>query len=203
MASERRLIIAIDCDDVLVPTAPAVISAYNEKYSTALGLEDFYGQDPARWGVKDLRHVSDRVGEFLQSDEHAKIIPDDYTVEVVQDLASRHELHLVTGRGQILEQLTLKMITKYFPGCFKSIELTNFYDETHRRSKGDVCRELGADILVDDHIEHIHSVLAVGMKEVIVFGDYPWNQAEQLPAGATRCRDWNEVRKEIRRVAGQ
>lgn len=198
MANERRLIIAIDCDDVLIPTAPRVIAAYNEKYGTTLGLESFYGQDPDPWGVKEMKDASQRVGEILLADE---IIPDNDTVEVIHDFASRHELHLVTGRSQILEQLTLSMISTYFPGCFQSIELTNFYDEAHRRSKGDVCRALGADILIDDHIEHIQSVLAVGMKEVIVFGDYSWNQAEQLPEGATRCRDWNEVREEIQRVA--
>lgn len=203
MTTERRLIIAVDCDDVLVPTAPWIINAYNEKYTTTLGLEDFYGHDPAPWGVEDMRDASDRVGEFLQSDEHAKIIPDDNTIEIVRDLANRHELHLVTGRSEILKRLTSKMISNYFLGCFKSIELTNFYDEAHRRSKGDVCRELGADVLIDDHIEHVHSVLEVGMKEVIVFGDYPWNQSLWLPAGANRCANWDEVRDEIKRIAGQ
>lgn len=193
----------MDCDDVLLPTAPAIINAYNNTYGTTLDLSDFYSHTPEKWGVSDIREASDRVGKFLLSEEHAKIAPEKEVIAAIDTLSRLHELHLVTGRNQSLEGLTLDMITRYFPGRFKSVELTNFYDDNHRRTKGEVCQELNADILIDDHIEHINSVLESGLKEVIVFGDYPWNQAEVLPVGAMRCRDWQEVSKEIERIAKQ
>lgn len=202
MSQVRRLIIAVDCDDVLLPTAPAIIEAYNDTYGTSLDLTDFYSKDPKKWDVVDIREASDRVGMFLLSD-NADIAPEDSTIQAIQDLSRNHELHLVTGRNQSLEGLTVDMINRYFAGCFTSIELTNFYDDNRRRTKGEVCQELNADILVDDHIEHINSVLESGLKEVIVFGDYPWNQVETLPAGAKRCRDWQEVSGEIERIAKQ
>lgn len=199
----KRLVIAIDCDDVLIPTAPEIIKAYNHEYGTTLDVADFYSRDPSKWGVDDIAQASARVGKYLLSDAHAAIAPTDEAVRAVSHLAKHHELHLVTGRSRALRQLTVAMVEKYFSDCFASIELTDFYDDAHRRTKGDVCQSIGADILVDDHLEHIESVLAVGMKEVIVFGEYPWNQSSTMPQGAKRCKDWVEVTAEVDKLAAR
>lgn len=38
----RRLVIAIDCDDVLVPTAGAIVSDYNTRFGTQLEPKHMY-----------------------------------------------------------------------------------------------------------------------------------------------------------------
>ncbi len=56
-------------------------------------------------------------------------------------------------------------------------------------------------MLIDDHIVHGESVLAAGVKEVIVWGDYPWNRADILVPGMTRSTSWEQVLREVERVA--
>lgn len=208
MASERRLVIAIDCDDVIVPTAAGIIENYNQRFHTQLGLQDFYRHEPDnRWGTNDMDVAMARVNEYLRSKEHAEMAPFQDSVVAINALAKKHELHLVTGRASFLEEMTKDMLNTHFADCFASIEHTNFLVTSESglvtRSKGEVCRDLDADVLIDDHIVHGESVLEVGVEEVIVFGSYPWNQSEDLPLGMVRCHSWDETMAEIARIASK
>lgn len=196
----KRLVIAIDCDDVLVETMPLVARLYNDAYGTSLTLANFYQEDPVPWGVEDIKVASARFHTLLKSNTD-KLAPDKSTIHSIQRLSRQHELHLITGRSRDLEKSTFELVEKYFEGCFTSIELTNMFDETRRRTKGEVCKRIGANVLIDDHPIHINSVMEeAGLKEVIVFGEYPWNIGE-LPSGAVRCMSWQEAEKEIERIA--
>ncbi len=204
--AKRRLIIAVDCDDVLVPTAAAIINDYNHRFNTSLELSDFYSVDAnIRWGTTDRDVVMKRVSEFLHSEEHAEVRPFPDAVTAIAELAKVHELHLVTGRAGFLDQMTKHTIDTYFPGCFQSIEHTNFIVASdsglQTRSKGEVCAQLGADVLIDDHIVHGESVLEAGVQRVIVFGSYPWNQGDIPASGMVRCVDWSSVVQEINQIA--
>ena len=83
------------------------------------------------------------------------------------------------------------MVLRYLLNLFKSIEFTNLYWSTYR-PKGDVCRQLGVDILIDDYLEHALAAAECGI-EVLLFGDYPWNRADGLPICVRRVRDWSHV----------
>lgn len=197
----KRLVIAVDCDDVLMPTAERIVTAYNRDYGTHLQLEHFYS--PATldtWGTDNDQVAIERVGRFLRSSEFAGLEPYPEAILAIQKFAANHELHLVTGRPDYLEPVTRKTLDQYFPGCFMSVEHTSYYEGKNKRSKGEVCAKLNADVLVDDHIAHGMSVLESGLQAVIVFGQYAWNQGNILP-GMTRCADWLFVESEIDRIA--
>lgn len=197
----KRLVIAIDCDDVLVEVSPHIVEYYNKTHGAAIGLHHMYGPVvPEAWGTDDKDVAINRIHDYLRTDEHAAIQPSQEAIDAVKDLAERHELHLVTGRADFLEPVTRRMLEAYFPGCFQTIEHTNYLnpstDAALRRTKGEVCRTIGADILIDDHIKHGESALQ-DVEEVILFGDYPWNQCEALPERMVRCVDWGTTIEEI------
>ena len=97
------------------------------------------------------------------------------------------------------------MLAEHFPNVFASVEHTNMYASGHaaalKRSKGAVCRMLGADVLVDDHVFHGREVLRHGVENVVIFGDYPWNISESLEAGMARCASWASTYLEVMRIA--
>jgi uncharacterized HAD superfamily protein len=201
----RRLVLAIDCDDVLIPTAQAIIENYNQRFNTKLTLHHMY--KPATlesWGTDSDDVAIERVNDFLRSAAHAAIIPSQTAIEAIHELAKNHELHLVTGRANFLEEVTLNTLDQFFKGCFKSIEHTNFIVTSSstavRRTKGEVCRTLGAHVLIDDHLQHAQSVLEAELEKVIVFGDYPWNKGV-LAEGMIRCVDWSSALNEVRKLA--
>lgn len=206
--AERRLTIAFDCDDVLIPTAEAIVNNYNIRFGTRLSLDDLYKPASVEsWGTADNDLAIERVNQFLRSDEHAQLTPFADAVVAVRGLAEVHDLHIITGRASFLETVTRHMCDTYFTDCFKSIEHTNYIttstDTALKRTKGEVAAALGADLLVDDHIAHASNVIEAGVESVLVFGDYPWNRLNTLPSGMVRCENWNTVVREIARYAAR
>ncbi|HEY2004126.1 MAG TPA: hypothetical protein VGH44_03330 [Candidatus Saccharimonadia bacterium] len=189
----NRQIIAVDCDDVLVETAPLILSHYNKTYGTHLELKDMYSRDLSVWGVLDSVTAIARVEDYLATNEYRNAIPLQEAIDVTSRLANKHELHIITGRTEFLSAATQDMLGRYFPGIFQSVEFTGFFGNK-ARSKADVCQELSADYLIDDHLHHAKLVAKVGIK-VLVFGNYPWNQAQTLPKNILRVKDWFEVEK--------
>lgn len=201
----KRLIIAIDCDDVLVDTVHDILNFYNKKYGTDIDETDYYDDiRPERLGVATLHEAIDRFNERLMMQEHHDIPPTTEAIETVRRLAVNHELHLVTGRQQVFESATTRMVERYFAGCFTTIEHTNYYTvdkKAHKRTKGEVCRSLNVDVMVDDFLDHIENALDAGVPHGIVFGNFDWGKRRPLPKGAVRCLDWRSVEKEINRIA--
>jgi 5'(3')-deoxyribonucleotidase len=188
----KKLIIAIDCDDVIVPTAPMIIEHYNKTYGTTIELKDFYSNDLRVWDTKDNTAAKDRVDLYLESDEYQNTKPFVEAIEAIRKLGEHHELHLVTGRADFLSVATEKMLSEHFPGLFASLEFTNFFGK-NPRSKADVCAQLHADYLIEDHLHHAKVVAECGTK-VLLFGEYPWNQTDEpLHPNIQRAHDWAEV----------
>lgn len=202
----RRLVIAIDCDDVLINTSALIIERYNQKYGTSVTLEDDAYNNESSWQADNNEMAIKRVDTILRDERLLRdAVPLPGAVDAIKRLASHHDLHIVTGRQTYMEEETYHLMARWFDGCFQSLEMTNYIAAAEssalRRSKGEVCKKLGADILVDDHLGHIQSVLDSGLKEVIIFGNYPWNQVADLQPGTTRCRDWSEVLGEVEQSA--
>ena len=200
----RRLVIAIDCDDVLLPSSEAIVSFYNREYGTNVHLDNFYERDPEQWGVQSLDEVYERIRLYFQSDAFPQEVkPFDDAIEAVKRLSAKHELHLVTGRGPAVEAVTHAMVDAYFNGQFMSVEHTGAYlrgDGTMgRRTKGEVCAAISADILIDDNLDHARSVLESGIKTVLLYGTYAWTKKEDL-ARAVRCETWSDILMQIGRL---
>ena len=204
----NQLVIAIDCDDVLIDLGEPLVEWYNQTYKTSLSLADWYGDDLQAYGVNSMDDAIERVYTYLKSDNHAQLKPNPVAIDAVSRLCKQHELHLVTGRPKFLEPITKAMLTTYFPGMFQTVEHTSYYgpgtdDVGKSRSKGEVCGQIRADILIDDHVAHGKDVLNHGVKEVLLFGDYPWNQTDDDIPGVTRCPDWQSVLKHVGAVSDE
>lgn len=203
----KRLVIAIDCDDVLVPSVQTLLDGYNRMFGTHVTAEHFY--EPATvatWGTDDDDLAKRQFEQYLRSDDYQPAAPLEDAVNAIRLPAGSYELHVITGRAEDREVETRQLIDGYFKDCFTSIEHTNHFVssdyDVETRSKGEVCKAIGADIFIDDHIFHGSEVFESGVREVIVFGDYPWNQGE-LASGMKRCIDWDEVIREVIRLAGR
>jgi hypothetical protein len=206
--SERRLVMAFDCDDVLVPTARDFIEGYNAAYGTNVEFANFYAPATVEtWSTDDEELVKARVEEYMRSNPYKQAPPYPEAILAIQSFAKRHELHLVTGRSHEREPETLEMLDRYFPGYFNTVVHTNHFvlldSGLQRRTKGEVCVDLGADVLVDDHLVHGQSAIEAGVQDVIIFGDYPWSATQSLLKGMRRARDWKATLKEVNYIAGR
>lgn len=190
----RRLIIAIDCDDVLVPSTHAIVDEYNRRYGTQVSYERSHETGNEEWGVsrEEAKH---RIHDIQLSEEYAAIEPFTDAVNAVSRLADLHELHLVTARDGKLLKVTVSMIDKFFPGSFTSLEHVGF-DGT----KGEICSSLMADVLIDDNLKQLQHARECGVGRLLWFGGYPWNNSPDIPAGIVRCPDWAHVERYIEKI---
>lgn len=202
--AKSKLVVAVDCDDTLVPAASRIMDEYYNLYSVRVPVDDFYARDSEIWGVGDYSEAIKRVDDILfRPGFMGSIQPFDDAKEVIERLRQKGvEWHIVTGRSDKIEQITIDMANQYFPGLFKSIEHTNYFDSNRIRSKGEVCQQINADVLIDDHVDHLENALSgFGLKHAIIYGDYGWNRNAQV-LNTKRCRNWLEVEDEINNLLG-
>lgn len=194
----KRLTIAVDCDDVIVPTAAVTLDYYNRTYGTAVALKDFYSNDLSLWSAPDDATAIRRFNEFMETDEFFDLVPTKDTIEALRELAAHHELHIVTGRPDFIEAATLAWLKRHLPDVFKTVVFTNYFTSNissgKSLSKAEICQQIGVDYLIDDHLHHAEVTAAEGIR-VLLFGNYPWNQATKLPPLVTRVKDWRHVKE--------
>lgn len=185
--------IAIDIDEVLVETAPGVIKYYNAKYGTNVTLENYYSDSFKHWKVPDFATAVRQVNEYADTEEYMKLKPTKHSIEVITGLDKHYELVIITGRPDIIGEVTRIWLAKHYPVLFKDIVFTNFYDPDKRRTKGEICKELGVELLIDDHPAHLLSVAEQGI-DGFLFGNFPWTtMPAKFPPSIKRVKDWQEV----------
>lgn len=185
--------IAVDIDEVLVPHSEHLINWYNQEYGTNLGLEDNHSPDPEVWGVKTKEEAIKRVQRYFSHPRWTEAQPLDESVAALRKLDQKYNLIVVTSRDTILEKVTRNWINQHFKEIFKAAHFVAEYNlEGKSRSKAAVCLSVGADYLIDDRLDIVKEASRVEIS-CILFGDYPWNQAEKLPSGVVRVKNWQEV----------
>lgn len=192
----RRLVIAIDCDDVLIDSTEYLVDTYNMLYRTKVQLIDAHRPMKTQWGA-GYKEVLSRLYSIQNTEEFAQLPPRTDAVKVIKELATDHELHLVTARDAVVMKVTEKMLNADFPDCF-----TKLHHVAHQ-SKGQVCRQIGADILIDDNLKHLLDAEMHDINEGLWFGNYPWQTRDRASVNgfAVICDDWDAVEEEVRRVA--
>jgi 5'(3')-deoxyribonucleotidase len=186
----KRLVIAIDCDDVLVDSTKFLVEEYNRLYGTAVLLKDAHMTDNTQWEAES-EEVHGRIDRIQLSDRYTSLVPTDETVKVIHTLATVYELHLITARAGVVAAVTQAMLDEYFTSCFTRVEHVG-----QTKTKGEVCAEIGADVLIDDNVKHLLSALEHGVASAVWFGDYAW-QDGTVPSNIIRCRDWSAVLEHI------
>lgn len=195
--SIKSLIIAVDCDDVLVPTTPFFVDAYNKLYGTNVPLDQAHISSDEFWQA-DEALIGERLAELTLTQDYKELGPSPVEVSVLKELARHHELHLVTARKEVERAFTQSMLDRDLSGVFTSMEFVGWGG-----SKGEVCKRLGADVLIDDNARHLHDAIAEGLPKngAILFGNYPWNSNDSKHDDLTHCHNWPEVANVVQSLA--
>jgi len=186
---QDKPIIAVDLDDVLSQSNRVVGEWHNEAYGTNMTLDDFYyyyyWRNPY-WGTPD--ETFKKVEEFYKTPMLYEAPPVPGALEGVQALKELgFRLVIVTARQQQELPRTEEWIDKHYPGIFETIICTGMSQETladekammTKLSKADVCKKLGAKLMIDDSLENaLKCAHADPPQPILLFGDYQWNKHE-------------------------
>ena len=191
----NREIIAVDIDEVLAPHFQDLMTWYNQTYGASLTLANNHPADNdfEPWGTQDMLSARRRVHKFFETAEFKSTQPFKESIKVLKKLGNTRNLVVVTSRDNMLEEMTHDWLNQHFNKIFSGVHFTARYSvEGKARSKADVCTEIGAKYLIDDSLEQALETAAKGIK-VLLFGDYPWNQSDNLPRNVVRANGWREV----------
>lgn len=190
--------IGIDLDDVAVDSITAIIGFHNEKSGACLTKGDRHSYNLWEvWGGTREEAI-EKVNEFFATDTAWDLDPMPGSVKALTALKEKgHELFIITARDKDSVGKTEKWIEKNFPRLFAGVHFGNAYNLSGEpRKKSEMCKEVGVEMLVDDHLENAFDCAAAGIR-VLLF-DQPWNRQElTLPKNVERVFSWDEVVRKI------
>lgn len=190
-------LLAIDIDEVLFPFLDRFIAYHNSEYSTKYRKEDFKSYDFSTVLGGSILDTVDRVYEIQHKIEQDPVEPIKQSKEALAALRSKFDLSVITARHPKFEPTTSSWLNKHYGKVIKSVSyIGNAAVMKEPRTKAEVCQEIGAVCLIDDSLNHIIECSEVGIKGII-FGEYPWNQTDQMPVNTVRCPDWPAVLREF------
>ncbi len=194
METAGKKVIALDFDDVIAHFNAHLLLFHNKNYGTNLTYEDLTRYDD--WEVVygcDRDTMNQRAQDFYHSDDHLDIAPVPGSKEALDHLSRSYSLQIVTSRPDHIKEITERWIKKFFPVHFEKIHFTNGFLGSNGsvvKKKSEVCREIGAAVIVDDALKHVKDVATSGLPALLF--DRPWNR-EETPAGAHRIHSWDDA----------
>jgi len=189
------VIIAVDVDDVLADFFDQLIIFHNDKYHTSFKKEDFTSYDVWNtWGETKEKSIQ-KVIQFCKSEYFERISPIEDSLHAIKLLEKNHKLIIVTSRFDIVADKTVAWLKKYYHDSFKEIHFSQ-YDKDVKKSE--LCKKLGAQVIIDDAERNILDCAQAGMT-VLVY-DCPWNQHIRTSDKIIRVYNWNDILKEIAKL---
>jgi uncharacterized HAD superfamily protein len=194
----KRQVIAVDIDDVLSASVEGMVAYSNERWGMHLTPEDYTEAFAVFWGVTEDEAINQRIPEMLGSGLFGRHRCIENAPEVLALLQQKYNLVAVTSRRKILQPDTDMWLARHLPGVFREVHYVGIWDGPHeitealKRDKTAICKQLGAEYLIDDHEKHCVSAASAGI-ETILFGDYKWNRDTVLLPNMTRAKDWKAV----------
>ena len=188
--------LVVDLDNVLARSAETFVAFSNEHFGTDITIEDYDEDWERMWGVAHEEAV--RRGTYMRARHiHRSYEPMPGAKTALDSLHKKYRLVILTSRGKAVELETTEWLGTHYPGLFDEVLFSGIWDDAatrngHLLTKGDRYRELGAGYVIDDYLKHCAAAVQGGVP-ALLFGDYPWNRADTLPAGVTRCADWLAV----------
>jgi 5'(3')-deoxyribonucleotidase len=195
----KKQIIAVDVDDVLADTTEFWRLEVNRRAGISLEPEhwrvpgEYSGYYERLWqshGVAELISIED-IDAIMKADQ-SKVPVMAEAKRILHKLAKSYNLVVVTARNTDQKESTWKWLDAVFPGIFSEIYF-NYDEKTEvKRTKGEVCADIGASWLIDDHPGHCRDAMDKGVG-AILYGTYGWHV--EVPERVVRCKTWKDVEK--------
>ena len=189
--------IAIDIDDVLAANAEGFVEFSNQRWGTHLKPDDYTEHWAEMWGV-DFEEVEKRRNIIVKERLFLNHRLFEEAHSVLKKLAKNYKLVVVSFRGPRVQADTIDWINQSFDGIFSEVHFAKIWDrpihilEQLKMTKAEVCREIGADYLVDDQPKHCLAAAEAGIT-ALLFGDYKWTRVNNLPKNVIKVRNWPAV----------
>lgn len=197
--------IGIDIDDVVAESSEAIRLLVNEVTGSALQKRHYkipatyWGYYEQVWRQHDVNIDFNAVYEGLKErQDSVGLVPSaQYAINILREA---YDVVLITSREAELAELTKQWLSKHFDNPPQVFFAAGHKKTGLQKTKGEICEELGVDLMIDDHPGHCNNVLEHGV-QAILFGEYGWHLKEPINDRVIRCRDWPAVLEYIQHAS--
>lgn len=186
----KKPTIAVDIDDVLAVQIPEFIKWSNQNYDTNLVADEYNDDWPTVWGLT-LEEALSRARNFHEAKIGTFAKMED-AGPVLKRLSQHYRLVVVTARQAYNIDVTHNWINKHFQNIFEETHFVPIWEPGSKVTKADICRQIGADYLIDDQPKHCNLAAEIGIKPLL-FGDYKWAKNCEIHKDVTTVANWHKV----------
>lgn len=187
-----KQVIAVDIDEVTADFISYFVYFHNLMYKTSMRKDQVSSYYLHQAFQTDKQEMGIRFAEFQSLRLLERIKPAKGAIGGIKKLIKLgFSPHFVTARPQAIEKETREWLKKHFKNIDFPIHFTHPVSGKPKLKKSAICKSIGANILIDDHIENALDCAENGIKVFLM--DAPWNQTESLPENVIRVKSWKEI----------
>ncbi|TXG61751.1 hypothetical protein EZV62_013114 [Acer yangbiense] len=183
----EKFVVAVDVDEVLGNFVSALNRFIADRYSMNHSVSEYHVYEFFKiWNCSRDEGIHPLPGAQM----------------ALHKLSRFCSLSVVTSRQNIIKDHTIEWLEKYYPGLFQEIHFGNHFAlDGASKPKSEICRSLGAKVLIDDNPRYAIECAEVGIR-VLLFdyeNSYPWSKmqsADQHPL-VTKVHNWEEVEQQL------
>ena len=188
--------IGIDIDEVISEFVRPYLEYHNKKFKTHFVFENI--SKHLFW--ENLGLKQEEILSFFRDfkTNHIKIknlpfLPN--AKRTIKIISKDNSIFIITSRHQEIIDETKQFLKKHFSKMnFTLIHSGDIYGKG-KKSKADICKEKGIDILIEDSLDFS---LQCANKEIkVLLFDKPWNQSNKLSKNIIRVKSWKEILEKI------
>ncbi len=191
----KKQTLATDFDDIFFPLRENIIPFLREKYNLNLKREDFNNYNLQKvFKDKYFWQTLEKLYSFYKSKYFKQAKPLKGSIEFLTELSQYFSFPLITSRPIFLRRETKKFISDFPNGAIKSIHFSrnNFAYAGSRKTKPQICRDIGAKIILEDCLEYALQCAEEGINVILL--DAPWNQTMENHPRIKRVQNFSEAR---------
>ncbi|KAI8553241.1 hypothetical protein RHMOL_Rhmol05G0000700 [Rhododendron molle] len=203
LTNTGKVVVAVDVDEVLGSFVSALNRFIADRYSLNHSVSEYHVYEFFKIWNCSRDEADIRVHEFFKTSYFKTgIHPIPGARQTLQKLSRFCNLSVVTSRQNAIRDVTIEWIEKHYPGLFHEIHFGNHFAlEGQSRPKSDICRSLGAKVLIDDNPRYALECAEVGIR-VLLFdyeNSYPWCKIESVNQHplVTKVHSWEEVEHQL------
>ncbi len=190
--------IGIDLDDVLADSLPALIEYHNDTYNTKFIKEDYHSFHLWKVWSCTKEESNQRIDRFFETKYFKDIKTKPGSQEAISFLKEKNNLYVITSRPRKFSKGTLEWIEKYFPGVFKEVFFTNYWEKDNPDpKKSHVCNILNIDVFIDDSLDY--AIECFNEKRKVFLFEAPSNKNRKFEENIYRVKSWEEILETLKR----
>lgn len=198
-----KLVVAVDVDEVLGNFVSALNRFIADHYSSNHSVSEYHIYEFYKIWNCSRDEADIRVHEFFKTSYFKNgIFPLPGAQRALNKLSRFCTLSVVTSRQNVIKDHTIEWLEKHYPGLFEEIHFGNHFAlDGESKPKSEICRSMGAKVLIDDNPRYALECAEVGIR-VLLFdyqNSYPWCKTgsnNQHPL-VTKVHNWEEVEEQL------